>query len=230
MEIWTRDTLHKLVSERFQNMKFIAVSNREPYIHTKEDGRIRCGTAASGLTTALDPILRASGGVWVAHGSGSADRDVVDAGDRIRVPPDSPSYTLRRVWLSERIERGVLLRAGKSRSLAALPRGIPPAAIYGEKLGQLSGSQRIFRGCHPGRSGRRVRSGLHPGLSSCAAAADAETEKSTADDCAVLAHPMAESGDLPRVSLEGRVAGWDAGQRSARVPPAIPLLELSGDD
>ena len=105
MEIWTRDTLHKLVSERFQNMKFIAVSNREPYIHTKVDGRIRCGTAASGLTTALDPILRASGGVWVAHGSGSADRNVVDAGDRIRVPPDSPSYTLRRVWLSERIEK-----------------------------------------------------------------------------------------------------------------------------
>jgi trehalose 6-phosphate synthase len=57
------------------------------------------------LTTALDPILRASGGVWVAHGSGSADRFVVDAADRIRVPPSEPSYTLRRVWLSERIEK-----------------------------------------------------------------------------------------------------------------------------
>lgn len=105
MENWTKEKLQNLVAERFQDMKFIAVSNREPYIHTKVDGRIRCGTAASGLTTALDPILRASGGVWVAHGSGSADRIVVDAGDRVRVPPDAPSYTLRRVWLSERIEK-----------------------------------------------------------------------------------------------------------------------------
>jgi len=105
MENWTKEKLQDLVAERFQDMKFIAVSNREPYIHTKVDGRIRCGTAASGLTTALDPILRASGGVWVAHGSGSADRIVVDAEDRVRVPPDAPSYTLRRVWLSERIEK-----------------------------------------------------------------------------------------------------------------------------
>jgi trehalose-6-phosphate synthase len=79
MENWTKESLHNLVSERFQNMKFIAVSNREPYIHTKAGGRIRYSTAASGLTTALDPILRASGRVWVAYGSGSGDRCVVDA-------------------------------------------------------------------------------------------------------------------------------------------------------
>ena len=67
-EHWTKQTLHNLVAERFQNMKFIAVSNREPYIHTKDGGRIRCSTAASGLTTALRPdfasVRRRLGGAW----------------------------------------------------------------------------------------------------------------------------------------------------------------------
>lgn len=104
MTVWTNDSLSKLVLERFRGLKLIAVSNREPYIHLKERGNVRCITPASGLTTALDPILRASGGTWVAHGSGSGDRDVTDARDRVRVPPECPSYTLRRVWLPKQIE------------------------------------------------------------------------------------------------------------------------------
>jgi alpha,alpha-trehalose-phosphate synthase [UDP-forming] len=105
MEYWTKKRLQNLVTGPLQGVKLIAVSNREPYIHTRAGGHIRCGMAASGLTTALDPILRASGGVWVAHGSGNADREVVDARHRVSVPPEAPSYTLRRVWLPERIER-----------------------------------------------------------------------------------------------------------------------------
>jgi trehalose 6-phosphate synthase len=104
MENWTKERLQTLVTDRLRGVKLIAVSNREPYIHTREAGRLRCKTPASGLTAAIDPILRASGGVWVAHGSGSADRDVVDARHRIRVPPEAPSYTLRRVWLPKQIE------------------------------------------------------------------------------------------------------------------------------
>jgi trehalose 6-phosphate synthase len=104
MDAWTKQRLHNLVLDRLPNTKLIAVSNREPYIHTRTEGGVRCVTAASGLTTAIDPILRASGGVWVAHGSGNADRDVVDERDCIGVPPEDPSYTLRRVWLPKRIE------------------------------------------------------------------------------------------------------------------------------
>ena len=104
MENWTRERLQRLVTERFRGVKLIVVSNREPYIHTRSDGRIVCGTAASGLTTALDPILQASGGVWVAHGSGNADGEVVDFQNRVSVPPAAPTYTLRRVWLPKRIE------------------------------------------------------------------------------------------------------------------------------
>ena len=104
MESWTKQRLQQLVTDRLRGVKLIAVSNREPYIHTREDGVIKCKTPASGVTTAIDPILRASRGVWVAHGSGSADRDVVDARDRVLVPPEAPVYTLRRVWLPKRIE------------------------------------------------------------------------------------------------------------------------------
>jgi len=104
MENWTKQKLQKLVTDRFNGVKLIAVSNREPYIHSRTPAGIECRTPASGLTVALDPILRASGGVWVAHGSGTADRDVVDARSHVRVPPDAPAYTLRRVWLPKQIE------------------------------------------------------------------------------------------------------------------------------
>ena len=102
--IWTKEALHDLVRGRLRGMRFIAVSNREPYIHRMTNGRAECIQPASGLTVALDPILRATGGTWVAHGSGDADRAAVDARDHVAVPPGDPSYTLRRVWLDKQIE------------------------------------------------------------------------------------------------------------------------------
>lgn len=104
--MWTKAVLHQLIEDKLKGYKFIVVSNREPYIHQYAGSAIRCIQPASGMTTALDPIMMASGGTWVAHGSGSADRAVVDAHDRVAVPPDEPSYTLRRVWLTEEQEDG----------------------------------------------------------------------------------------------------------------------------
>lgn len=101
---WTKENLKALVLDRLRGVKLIAVSNREPYIHVRDGRGVQCITPASGLATAIDPILRASGGVWVAHGSGNADRSVTDRHDRVKVPPEQPSYTLRRVWLSKEIE------------------------------------------------------------------------------------------------------------------------------
>ncbi len=104
--MWTRDSLIELVREKLRDYLFVVVSNREPYIHSHVSGEIRCDMPPSGLTTALDPIMRACGGTWIAHGSGNADRETVDEQDRIRVPPDRPAYTLRRVWLSKEEEEG----------------------------------------------------------------------------------------------------------------------------
>jgi trehalose 6-phosphate synthase len=103
---WTREALRRTVQERLQEELFVVVSNREPYIHRFEGEEIVCQVPASGLTIALDPVVRACGGLWVAHGSGDADRQVVDAQDRLQVPPEDPAYTLRRVWLSREEEDG----------------------------------------------------------------------------------------------------------------------------
>jgi trehalose 6-phosphate synthase len=103
---WSPETLHRLLEERLPEADVIAVSNREPYIHNRSDGSIALQIPASGLVAALEPVMRACGGKWIAHGSGSADREVVDARDRIRVPPGDPAYTLRRIWLTEDEQEG----------------------------------------------------------------------------------------------------------------------------
>ena len=78
----------------------LVVSNREPYMHKFDDhGRITVGATAGGVAVALDALMREKDGVWIAYGDGSADREVVDAHDKVRVPPDHPSYQLRRLWL-----------------------------------------------------------------------------------------------------------------------------------
>jgi trehalose 6-phosphate synthase len=105
-DIWTPDRVRDLVTRRLGNGHLIVVSNREPYVHEMKDGEIRWMRPASGLVTAVDPIMRAIGGTWIAHGSGSADRKAVDPDGRVLVPPDRPRYALRRVWLTEDEERG----------------------------------------------------------------------------------------------------------------------------
>jgi trehalose 6-phosphate synthase len=110
------------IAESLRGTRLIVVANREPYIHIrrrrtargvwnwlrgrKETEGIEWTRPASGLVTALDPVMRACGGTWIAHGSGSADRETADEHGRVRVPPDRPSYTLKRLWLSPEEEQG----------------------------------------------------------------------------------------------------------------------------
>ncbi len=106
-ENWTPRALRHVMEDFLQSPEVIVASNREPYIHAHDDGgRVHVDVPASGMVTALEPVVRACAGTWVAHGSGSADRETVDRNDRVRVPPADPSYTLRRVWLTEEEEAG----------------------------------------------------------------------------------------------------------------------------
>lgn len=98
---WSPQTLQRVLLEELPDTQVLVVSNREPYIHNRSNGQIALQSPASGLVAALEPVMRACGGTWIAHGSGSADRETVDAYDRLRVPPSNPAYTLRRVWLSD---------------------------------------------------------------------------------------------------------------------------------
>ena len=80
----------------------VVVSNREPYQHTyDQEQKIQWSPTTGGVAVALDALMRDRGGVWIAHGAGDADREVVDADDRVPVPPNKPSYTLRRLWLTD---------------------------------------------------------------------------------------------------------------------------------
>jgi len=104
---WTPERLHDVLTKTLDDESVVLVANREPYIHDRgKDGGIVVRHPASGLVSALEPVMRACSGTWVAHGSGAADREVVDRNDRIRVPPGEGSYALRRVWLSPEEERG----------------------------------------------------------------------------------------------------------------------------
>jgi trehalose 6-phosphate synthase len=103
---WTRERLEEVAQTRLGTAKLIVVANREPFIHQYEGEDIRCMRPASGLATALDPVLRACSGVWVGHGSGDADRAVADERGRVAVPPEQPRYLLRRVWLTREEEQG----------------------------------------------------------------------------------------------------------------------------
>jgi trehalose-6-phosphate synthase len=103
---WTPERLRVSIRGKLQGSSLFVISNREPYSHVKREGATEVLVPASGLVTALEPVLLACEGTWIAHGSGSADRETVDGHDRLRVPPDNPRYTLRRVWLSKEEEQG----------------------------------------------------------------------------------------------------------------------------
>src|ERR1035438_10526134 len=105
--LWTAERLRIHVQNRLSGSRLFVLSNREPYSHQRRGKNIEMVVPPSGLVTAIEPILRACDGVWVAHGSGDADREVVDAHDRLRVPPaEAHNYTLRRVWLTPEEEAG----------------------------------------------------------------------------------------------------------------------------
>ena len=103
---WTRGRLQALIREELGGRPLIVVSNREPWVHRRRNGGIHAERPASGLVTALEPFAEASGGTWIAHGSGDADRRCVDASDSVAVPPEDPSYRLRRLWLSDAEQDG----------------------------------------------------------------------------------------------------------------------------
>jgi trehalose-6-phosphate synthase len=103
---WDPERLRALLRSQLRGDQVIVVSNREPYIHELVNGQVTVKRPASGLVTAVEPVMRACSGTWIAHGSGSADKQAVDTNDRVGVPPGKNDYMLRRIWLSAEEEAG----------------------------------------------------------------------------------------------------------------------------
>jgi trehalose-6-phosphate synthase len=104
--LWTPERLRLHVRSKLEDRPFFVVSNREPYTHVYRGKSIEVTVPASGLVTAIEPILRTCQGTWIAQASGDADRETADARGRIQVPPDDPQYTLKRLWLTKEEEEG----------------------------------------------------------------------------------------------------------------------------
>ena len=99
--LWTESRL-QLVQARFGESALIVVSNREPYQHAiRDEGAPECLWPASGVVTAVDPIMRACGGTWIAHGSGSADRQFVNSHSDKRDWPISKIIASRQMGRRE---------------------------------------------------------------------------------------------------------------------------------
>jgi trehalose 6-phosphate synthase len=95
-----------LLADITASREVIVVSNREPCIHDATPaGEIVCRRSAGGLVTALEPIVQACRGIWVAQGSGSGDRVVTDPAGHVVVGQQDSSYLLRRVWVSAEEQR-----------------------------------------------------------------------------------------------------------------------------
>lgn len=103
---WTPERLKEFVKDKLHGQSLFVVSNREPYMHIYKGKDVECIVPASGLVTAIEPILKACGGTWIAQGSGSADRATVDRDDKLKVPPEEPQYTLKRIWVDKELENG----------------------------------------------------------------------------------------------------------------------------
>ena len=103
--IWNKQRLKSLVEEKLSDYQIILVSNREPYMHIYRGGEVEVIMPASGMAIALDSLMQACGGTWIAAGSGEADQEAVAGLDAVMVPPQDPKYKLRRVWLTKQEER-----------------------------------------------------------------------------------------------------------------------------
>jgi trehalose-6-phosphate synthase len=102
--IWTPERLKIEMKNLLQKTKMIVVSNREPYMHIHEGKDIKCIVPASGMITAMEPILKACSGLWIASGTGDADKETVNKNGKVEVPPEDPKYTLKRLWLTKEEE------------------------------------------------------------------------------------------------------------------------------
>ena len=215
-ENWTPQALRQVVRDQLHSAQVIIVSNREPYIHNFDaDHRPVWQVPASGMVTALEPIMRACSGVWVAHGAGTADRATVDRYDQIRVPPDDPSYTLRRVWLTEEQEQGYYYGFSNEGLWPLCHLAYVRPAFRASDWRAYEEVNAKFAEVVAPESNTDSSGDSDPGFSFRAAAAADPQENTQGDDRAVLAHPLAQCRDLRRVSVEARDADCTCCRRTS---------------
>ena len=227
---WSPQTLHRLLEERLPGTEVIAVSNREPYIHNRNNGSVALQIPASGLVAALEPVMRACGGKWIAHGSGTADRETVDARDHIRVPPGDPAYTLRRVWLTEEEQDGYYYGFANEGLWPLCHIAFVRPTFRLEDWQQYVAINQRFADAVVEEASRDDPDRARSRLSLRAAAGDGARAPAQRDDPDLLAHSLAEFGDLRHLPLARGDHAWAARQHHSRLPHPVPLQQLPRSD
>ena len=212
--------------EELPGAEVLVVSNREPYIHNRANGDVALQIPASGLVAALEPVMRACGGTWIAHGSGSADRETVDAHDRIRVPPDDPAYTLRRVWLTEEEQDGYYYGFANEGLWPLCHIAFVRPTFREQDWAQYQAVNERFADVVAQEANQRRSDRPGAGLSLRAAAAHDPRAAAEGDHHHLLAHPLAERRDLRHLPVARGDHRRPARQHDPRLPHAVPLQQL----
>ena len=224
--MWTKDALHELIASKLSGQQIIVVANREPYLHRFAGDAIECTRPASGMAAALDPVMRASGGTWVAHGSGDADRLTVDEHDHVAVPPRSPatcsagsgSPSSRRkititVWPMKGSGRFAISPSRGRLSWPAngkpIARSTPSSPTPWCKRREMTPTIVFIQDYHFGMLPKYLKE-RNPKLIVAA----------------ILAHTLAQPRNVPGLPLDRGASGGPAGKRSPWISTAVPLPEL----
>src|SRR5438067_2939075 len=227
--IWTEERLKQYVSLTLEGRSLVVVSNREPVSHYWRNGKIHPQIPASGLVTAMGPVMRVCGGVWVAHGSGDADVETADARGRLGLPEDDPRYTLRRV-AHQGGGAGLLLRLRQRRALAPLSHRPHAAHLPPGRLRPLPGREPEVRGDGADRDPRRGEPArADPGLPLRAAPGARQGRAARRARRDLLAHSVAELRGVRDLPLAGGAARGHAGRGPHQLSHPVPLQQLPRD-
>ena len=228
--LWTPERLRVHVQTALQERRLFVVSNREPYMHIRRGKEVAVIVPASGLVTALEPILRACEGTWVAHGAGDADHEATTEHDRLRVPPDEPRYTLRRVWLTKEEEEGYYYGFANEGlwPLCHIAHTRPTFRASDWEYYQ-TGEPQVCRGSAGGNGRNNRARGTCPGFPLCLVAPPAQRAASGCSRGHLLAHSLAEPAGLWNLSLGTKPVGGVVRSRSRRFSYPGPLQLLFGN-
>ena len=225
---WNPERLRALLHTQLRGDQVIVVSNREPYIHEHRPSGVIVKRPASGLVTAVEPVMRACSGTWIAHGSGSADRDVVDARDSVGVPPGARLLAAPHL-AHRRGGAGLLLRL-RQRGLWPLCHVAHVRPMFRESdweqyriINQRFADAVVqeARGEDPVVLVQDYHFALLPQM------IREQLPRATILD--VLAHPVAEPGVVRHLPVAARDPAGHAGQHHPRLSHALPLQELHRD-
>ena len=186
--------------------------------------KIECVVPASGLVTALEPVLKACGGTWIAHGSGDADREVVDAQNKIRVPPEEPQYVLKRVWLTKEEEKGYYYGFSNEGLWPLCHITHTRPSFRAEDWGYYQTVNKKFaQATLEELRGRRRTLNSDPGLSFCPAPSNDQRRAPGCPSGSFLAHPLAESRILQHLPLAEGTSARHVGRRPHRLSHPVSL-------